>query len=210
VSTTVLQTDQIDDKLKWADTDPRVIEVIRARWSPRAFSQRPIAEADLKLVLEAARWAASSYNEQPWRFFVARRSDPHFPKFLSILSAPNQLWAKDAQVLMFIAYKKTFTHNGSPNRYGLHDAGQAFANLALQATALGFHVHGMAGFDNDRARKELAIPDDFGLGAAVAIGYAGSPEQLPEQYRTMETAPRVRKPLADIAFGSGWNDPAGL
>lgn len=195
---------------KWADTDPAVLEVIRARWSPRAFASEPISDHDLKLILEAARWAASSYNEQPWRFLVARKSDPHFPKFVDILVPGNQIWAKHAEVLMITAYKETFSHNGSPNRYGLHDAGQAFANLALQAAALGFYAHGMGGFDYERARTELSIPEGFGVGAAIALGYVGDPDSLPESYRSMEQAPRTRKPLPSIAFAGTWDAPLQL
>jgi nitroreductase len=209
VSTSVIDH-QAEDKVKWADTDPAVLDIIRARWSPRAFSDRPITNVDLKLILEAARWAASSYNEQPWRFLIARRGDPHFSKFVNLLVPANQAWAKNAQVLLISAAKKTFSHNGSPNPYGLHDAGQAFANMALQATALGFRIHGMGGFDHERARVELGIPDDFSVGAAIAVGYPGSPEQLGDNYRKSEISPRSRKPLDEIVFGGAWQNALDL
>lgn len=204
MSTTAIESGTAD-RAKWADTDPSVLEVIRARWSPRAFSNRPVADRDLKLVLEAARWAASSYNEQPWRFFIARNGDAHFQSFVQLLMPANQAWAAHAPVLIFIAYKKTFSHNGTPNHYGLHDAGQAFAQLSLQATALGLHTHGMAGFDHDRARTELGLPEDYAFGAAVALGHVGDPSVLPEQFKAMELAPRTRKPLASLVFAGGWN-----
>ena len=197
--------------VKRADTVPEVHELIRARWSPRAFSDRPVNDKDLKTILEAARWAASSYNEQPWRFLVARKSDPAaFKTFLDLLMPLNQAWAKAAPVLIITAAKKTFSHNGSPNHYGLHDTGQALAHLFLQATALGLHAHGMGGFDHERARRELGIPDDYEVGAAVALGYVGSPDQLDERYRQSELAKRVRKPLSETAFGAHWATPLEL
>lgn len=193
---------------KFADTVPGVHELIRARWSPRSFADRDVSAEDLRAVLDAARWAASSYNEQPWRFFVARKSDgAAYEKLLGLLAEANQAWAKTAPVLIIMAAKRTFSHNNAPNRYALHDAGQALANLFLQATALGLHAHGMAGFDRERARKELHIPDDYDLGAAVALGYLGPPDQLPGQYRKSEIAKRTRKPLNEIAFGTNWNEP---
>ena len=113
---------------KLADTHPRVHELIRSRWSPRSFSSREVSDSDLKLVLEAARWAASSYNEQPWRFFIARKGDEAgFEKLLHLLVPQNQAWAKSAPVLIIMAAKKTFSHNKSPNAYALHDAGAALA-----------------------------------------------------------------------------------
>lgn len=185
---------------KLADILPKVHDLVRARWSPRSFSLREVADDDLRAILDAARWASSSYNEQPWRFLVARKSDSSaFDKILSLLAPANQAWAKNAPILMVMAAKRTFSHNSSPNHYGLHDAGQALAHLALQATALRLHSHSMGGFDHQRARKELGIPDDFEIGAAVALGYLGSPEN--------ETAERQRKPLNEIVFNAKWNDP---
>lgn len=196
---------------KRADTLPDVHELIRARWSPRAFSSREVSSEQLKTVLDAARWAASSYNEQPWRFFVTRKSDgAAYDKILGLLSPANQSWAKTAPVLLIMAAKKTFSHNGTPNYYAMHDAGQALAHLFLQATALGLHAHGMAGYDREKARRELHIPDDYDLAAAVALGYLGSPDQLTEQQRQSELAPRQRKPLAEIAFGANWDEPLKL
>jgi nitroreductase len=196
---------------KIADTLPSVHELIRRRWSPRSFSAREVSTEDLKTILEAARWAASSNNEQPWRFLVARKSDgAAYERILHLLVPANQAWAKTAPVLIIMAAKRTFSHNGSPNRYGLHDAGQALAHLFLQAIALGLHAHGMAGFDADRARKELEIPDDYDLGAAVALGYLASPDQLPEKYRQSEVSKRQRKPLNEIVFGANWNEPLQL
>jgi nitroreductase len=188
---------------KLADTLPSVHELIRARWSPRAFSSREVSDGDLKTIFEAGRWAASSFNEQPWRFLVARKSDgAAYDKILNVLVPFNQAWARSAPVLFLMAAKRTFSHDNSPNRYAVHDAGQALAQVFLQATALGLHAHGMAGFDGERARTGLGIPGDYDLGAAVALGYLGSPDELPAQQRESELAPRTRKPLQEIVFGA--------
>ncbi len=162
-------------------------------------------------MLDAARWAASSNNEQPWRFIVARKSDgPFYDQMLSLLAPSNQSWAKTAPVLIFTAAKKDFTRDGKPNLHAMHDTGAALAHLFLQATALGLHAHGMAGFDREKARTELGIPDGFELGAAVALGYLGSPDDLSEPYREREKAARQRKPLSEIVFGGHWNEPLAL
>jgi nitroreductase len=196
---------------KLAETDAAVHDLFRQRWSPRAFSSRDVSSEDLRSVLEAARWAASSYNEQPWRFFIARKSDPEpFKRFLDVLVPANQVWASSAPVLIIMAAQKKFTHNGADNYYALHDTGQALAHLMLQATALGLHAHAMAGFDREKARKEIGIPDDYAIGAAVALGYLGNPDQLPEQMRKAEMAKRQRKPLREVAFGPHWGESLGL
>jgi nitroreductase len=196
-------------KLSPVPTD--VHGLIAARWSPRSFSNRNVSDSDLKLVFDAARWAASSYNEQPWRFLVARKSDhDSYQKLLGILVDFNQGWAKSAPVLFIMAAKKTFTEKGSPNRFALHDAGQALATLMLQATALGLHAHAMAGFDEEKARRELHIPGDYEVGAAVALGYLSKPEDLPTQYRGGETAERQRKPISEVVFGADWNSSPGF
>jgi nitroreductase len=197
---------------KLADTLPGVHSLIRARWSPRAFNGKDIAPADLAAILEAGRWAASSYNEQPWRFIVAaKNTDPAgFQKLLGLLLPFNQAWAKSAPVLLITAGKKTFSHNGTPNRYALHDAGAALASMFLQAEALGIYAHGMGGFDQERARVELGVPDDFEIGAAAAFGYLGSPDELPEQMKQQELAKRQRKPLSEIAFSTEWQQSLAL
>ena len=196
-----------------ADPDilPGVHDLFRSRWSPRAFAGRPVSNQDLRTILEAGRWAASSYNEQPWRFVVARKSDgPLYDKVLGVLLPFNQAWAKSAPVLIITAAKQTFTHNGTPNLHAMHDAGAALAHIALQATALGLRAHAMAGFDREKARIELGIPEGYEPAAAVALGYPGSPDDLPSPYRERELAPRARKPLDDLVFGGHWNEPLVL
>lgn len=197
---------------KDADTLPTVHELIRTRWSPRSFSDRPVSSEELKTILEASRWAASSNNEQPWRFLIARKSDSEaYSRILSLLVPGNQEWAKTAPVLIIMAAKRTFSHNGSPNSYALHDTGAALAHLMLQAHALGLYAHGMAGFDRVRAREVLSIPDDYDLGAAVALGYRDSPDKLTnERHRNSELGKRSRRPLNELVFGAHWDEPPNL
>jgi nitroreductase len=187
--------------LKLAQTQQPVHELIAKRWSPRAFSDREVTPEQLTSLLEAARWATSSYNEQPWRFIVASKRDPEtYNRLFGSLMELNQLWARSAPVLILSLGKKTFSHNGTPNPYALHDAGMAFSNLALQATSMGLSVHFMGGFDRAVARSAFQIPDDFELGAVAAVGYAGDPDSLPEKFRQAELAPRTRKPLAELIY----------
>ena len=201
-------TDTIE-KLKHAPDVAGVHELIRRRWSPRAFSEKEISPAQLKAIFEAARWAASSYNEQPWRFLVGRRGDETYKKIFDSLIEFNQAWARTAPVLVLTAAKKTFTGKGTPNHYGLHDTGAATAVLALQATGDGLHTHSMAGFDAEQARAAFGIPTDYDIGAVTAIGYFGDPASLPAHLEKMEVEPRQRKPLEEIVF-SDWEKPALL
>ncbi len=195
------------EALKRAPAIDGVPELILKRWSPRAFSEREIAAADLEKLFLAASWAASSYNEQPWRFLVGRKGDETYTKILGALVEFNQSWAKSAPVLVLSAGKKTFSHNGSANAYGLHDTGAATAYFGLAATALGFHTHSMAGFDKELARASFGIPSDYEIGAVTAVGYVGDPSGLPEQLQKNELAPRTRKPLSEIVF-SEWDTAA--
>jgi len=190
---------------KPAPTSFPIHDLLQRRWSPRAFADRAVATADLCAVLEAARWAASSANEQPWRFLVARREEPvAFAKLLECLVPGNQRWAGAAPVLILTATRRTFQRNDKPNRHAMHDAGLALANLLVEATARGLHAHPMAGFDVDAARAAFAIPAEFDLAAVTALGYAGDPERLPEDLRDRELAPRSRHPLSETAFASEW------
>lgn len=200
---------EVTEKLKHAPDVTGVEGLIRRRWSPRAFSGKEVSTADLKKLFEAARWAASSSNEQPWRFLVGRRGDETYQKIFNSLVEFNQLWAKSAPVLVLSVAKKTFSNNGSPNRHGLHDTGAATATLALQATANGLHSHSMAGFDTELARASFAIPSDYDMGAVTAIGYFGDPAGLPERMAKTEVSPRQRKPLEEFVF-SAWEKPAQL
>jgi nitroreductase len=200
---------EVIDQLKHAPDVAGVEHLIRRRWSPRAYSDREVSAAELKKLFEAARWAASSSNEQPWRFLVGRRGDETYQKIFNALVEFNQTWAKSAPVLVLSVGKMTFTQKGTPNRHGLHDTGAAMANLALQATADGLHTHSMAGFDNEQMRASFGISSDYELGAVTAIGYFGDPANLPEHLHKMEVSPRQRKPLEEFVF-SAWEQPAQL
>lgn len=191
-----------------APTDHDVHELIRTRRSPLAFASKPVGDAELRALLEAARWAASCYNEQPWRFIVARREHTaQFEQLLSCLVETNQVWAKHAGVLMLSVASMAFALNGKPNRHAYHDVGLAAAQLTTQATALGLGVHQMAGFSPDRARELYAIPAGFEPVAALAIGYPGNPDDLPETLRQRELGERKRRPQAEFAFTGTWGQP---
>lgn len=168
------------------------------RWSPRAMSGEPLADHQILTLLEAARWAPSGYNEQPWRFCYAKRGTAHFDTFLGFLVEANRAWCASAAALFVLCSRKTFTRNGKPNVSHLFDAGAAWENLALQATAMGLVAHGMAGFDPAKARAGLNVPDDFDIPAMIAVGKPGRAEDLPEALRAMEQ-PSPRKPVGEWA-----------
>src|SRR5687768_10275882 len=185
-----------------------VDELIRRRWSPRAFSSRPVEREKLLSVLEAARWAPSSFNGQPWAFLVAAKDDPaEFERMLSCLVPQNQVWAKEAPVLMIAVAKTLFEHNAKPNRHAWYDTGQAVAFLTLEATALDLGVHQMAGFSADKARELYAIPDAAEPTSAIALGYVGDPNSLDDKLRERELAPGKRKPLEEFVFTGRWGRP---
>ena len=190
-----------------AGYDQAVKELLERRRSPYAFSPRLVESEKLRAVFEAARSAPSSYNEQPWRFIVATRDDREaYQRLLSVLVEGNRQWAKNAPVLMVSVAKLDFA-NGNPNRHAFHDVGQAAAYLTIQATALGLMVHQMGGFDAAQARELLHIPAGYEAVAAIALGYPGDPEDLPEPMRSRENGPRRRKPLAEVVFEGSWNRP---
>jgi nitroreductase len=192
-------------KTSLTETRVQVHDLIKERLSPLAYSDRPVGADELRSLLEAARWAASSYNEQPWHFIVATKEDPEgFERLLGCLVPANALWARNAPVLMLSVAKLAYDSNGSPNRHAFHDVGQAAANLALQATALGLAVHQMGGFDVARAREEFSIPEGYEPVAAVAVGYPGDPESLPEKLRARAGAPRTRRELSEFVFAGRW------
>ena len=165
------------------------------RWSPYAFSSESVDEEALMSALEAARWAASSYNEQPWRFLIARNEEDH-QKFVDFLLPQNQVWAKSAPVLLLVIAKKTFSHNGKENVTHQYDAGTASGYLTFQLAQNGLHSHGMAGFDKDMARASLGIPSDFEPMAVYAIGHHGSTSQLPPEVQARDAA-SGRRPMKE-------------
>jgi nitroreductase len=198
------------DKLKQAPAIDGVLPILLHRWSPRSFADREVASADLAKVFEAARWAASSYNEQPWRFLVGIRNSLTYSKIFDSLVPFNQIWAVHAPVLILGVAKTNFSHNEAANRVALYDLGAAACYLTLQAAALGLATHQMAGFDHEAAHKALGIPEDYLAGAVIALGYQGEPAALTnDQMLTQEVAPRQRKPLNELVFSS-WGTSADL
>jgi nitroreductase len=194
-----------------AQRAPGIHELLEKRFSPRAFSSRPVEEAKLRKLFEAARSAPSSYNEQPWRFVMGTRQNPEaFVRLLETLAEPNREWAQHAPVLVLSVAKLDFTHSAKPNRHAWHDVGQAAAYLTLQATALGLYVHQMGGFDAARARQLLGIPQGYEPVAMMAVGYLGGPEAVPELQHPHNRPPRARKPLDSLAFDGIWDKPWSL
>jgi nitroreductase len=186
-----------------------VHELIRERWSPRAFSSAPVSRETLSVLFEAARWAPSSMNEQPWRFVVANLADDPegHARIGSTLVPFNASWAMRAPVLMMVAAKTAFTYNGAPNHSALYDAGQAVALLSMQATTFGLALHQMGGFDLDRAHLLLGIPEGYEPVVALALGYPGDGAGLSPELRARETAPRTRRPSGELVFGGQWDAP---
>ncbi len=169
------------------------------RWSPRAMSGESIAVGELMSLFEAAHWAPSSYNGQPWRFLLAHRDTQFFPVFLGLLVEANQAWCKNASALVVVVSRKNFEHNGKPAITHSYDTGAAAQNLTLQGWIQGLVVHSMQGFDYDKARSDLHVPDDHSVEAMIAIGRPGDPGQLPEALAGRET-PSPRKPISDVVF----------
>jgi nitroreductase len=173
------------------------------RWSPRAFDGTPLTEAQILTILEAASWAPSAFNAQPWRFVYAVKGTPEFDRLLGVLVEFNQSWAKDAGALVFIASRTHFELKVGAEPQPLYshsfDAGAAWGQLALQAHLLGLHAHGMTGLDFARAAEALGLPEGYRVEAAAAIGSKADPSRLPEALRARE-APSPRRPLAEIAF----------
>jgi nitroreductase len=191
---------------KPAHTAFPVHDLIRDRWSPRAFADKPVEHKVLTSLFEAARWAPSSYNAQPWVYIVATKEHPEeFSKMLGVLVEFNAGWAKSAPILALAVSHLNFKHNGAPNRNAFYDTGAASALLSVEATARGLVVHQMAGFDPANAKREYEIPQEYEAIAAMAIGYPGDPQSLPAgQLRDGETAPRTRKPLAEFVMSGRW------
>jgi len=196
---------------KLAETQFPIHDLLRRRWSPLAFADRLVEPEKLGSILEAARWAASSFNEQPWGFIVATKQDePEWSRLLSCLVEGNQVWAKQAPVLMVSVVKLTFGRNGESNRHAWHDVGLAVGNLVVQATSLGLSVHQMAGILPDKVRELYGIPLGFDPVAGLALGYVGGPDSLPESLHQREQAKRMGKPLAEFIFSTRWGQGSPL
>lgn len=198
---------------KPAVNDHPILEPLRERWSPYAFAPTPVSRATLRSLFEAARWAPSSFNEQPWRFVVGTPTDAPeaFAKLVDCLFEGNAVWAKDAPVLALALARTAFTHNEKPNRVAFYDTGQAVGALSVQAGALGLHLHQMGGFSLEKARAHFGIPDNVEPVAMIAIGYLGDPESLPtDDLRARHDNPvRSRRPLAETVL-SEWGTRSPL
>ncbi|MBD2078897.1 nitroreductase family protein [Leptolyngbya sp. FACHB-17] len=204
-----VSSDPLVDKV--VPTEYPIESILQNRWSPLAFADCPVEPEKLASVLEAARWAASSFNEQPWSFIVAAKDNPaEFERLLGCLAEGNQEWAKSAPILMISVAKLNFEKNGNENRHAFHDVGAAEANLAAQATALGLHVHQMAGFDVAKAKELYGIPQGYEPVDAIALGYLGDPHQLSERLQQRLSAPRSRKPIQDFVFTGRWQQSSNL
>ena len=194
---------------KPAPSDFPVHELVRERWSPRAFADKPVPQDVLRSIFEAARWAPSSFNEQPWAYIVATKDDKeNFEKMLSVLVDFNVQWAKSAPILALAVAKLAFANNNAPNRNAQYDTGAATALLSVEATARGLAVHQMAGFDAEKARQAFGIPKGWEPIAAIAIGSPGDPASLPEPLKDREMAPRTRKPIAEFVMAGQWGHTA--
>ena len=181
------------------------MQVLAERWSPYGFGDRSVSEADLRSLFEAARWAASSYNEQPWNYLVATRENaPEFARLLGCLVEANQAWAKTAPVLVLGVVSLQFAKNKQDNRAAVHDLGLAAGNLVVEATARGLAVHQMIGILPDKAREVFQIPEHFEAWTALAIGYQADPAILPDALRERDLTPRQRKPLGKFVFTGKW------
>ena len=194
-------------EIKKAPPVQGVMPIFHERWSPRSFSDREVAPETLAKVFEAARWAASSANEQPWRFIVGARGSETFNKIYESLAGLNREWAGNAAYLI-LGVAKTHFGNGRPNPYALYDLGAAASDLTLQAAALGLSTHQIGGFDHQAVRLALDVPEEFTPGAVIALGYRDEPEKLANPALIeRELAARSRKPLSEIVFAE-WGQPA--
>ena len=172
------------------------------RWSPRAMTGEEITREELTRMFEAARWAMSSMNNQPWRFLYAFRNTPHWQTFYNLLTPGNQAWCKDAAALLVVLSKTTFD-NGKPARTHSYDTGAAWYSFALQGVTSGLVVHGMQGFSYDRAKEDLGVPDGYEVEAMIAVGRPGEPDGLPQALQEREQ-PSQRKKVGEFAFEGGF------
>lgn len=197
--------------IKNAATDYPILKLLAERWSPYGFEDRPVSDADLRSLFEAVRWAASSYNEQPWNYLVAtRENSQEFGRLLSCLVEANQAWAKAAPVLVLGVVSLRFAKNKQDNRAAVHDLGLAAGNLVVEATARGLAVHQMIGILPEKAREVYQIPEHFEAWTAMAIGYRAEPSKLPDALKERDLTPRQRKHLSKFVFTGQWGQPSPL
>jgi nitroreductase len=194
---------------KVINPDHPILDILRKRWSPRAFADRPVEPTKLQSLMEAARWAPSCFNEQPWSFIIATKDNAdEYHRLLACLVEKNQSWAKSAPVLMISVAARNFAQTGKPNRHWFHDVGLAVSDLVTQATALDLFVHQMAGFSPDKARETYGIPETHEAVAAIAIGYLGDPNTLPDDLKERELNSATRKKMSEFVFTGKWGESA--
>ena len=191
----VLTTEQDNPRKPEFPIDP----IFTNRWSPRALSGEEITKDELMSLFEAARWAPSSYNNQPWKFVYSMKGDSYWDEFFDLMVDANKSWAKNAGALVLVISRKNFHHNDKPSKTHTFDTGASWQNLALQASISGLVSHGMEGFDYDKAREILELSDQYEIHAMIAIGKPGDKESLSEETRKMES-PNGRKSVSEISF----------
>ncbi|MFY0602183.1 MAG: nitroreductase family protein [Cyclobacteriaceae bacterium] len=190
---------------KTAQTTYKINELIAERWSPRAFSDDVVTDEEILSLFEAARWAPSSMNEQPWRFIYARKGEEAHNKLVDSLMDGNKPWAKNAPVLIAGIIKKTLTRNGKPNGSARYDLGLAVGNLSIQATDLGLSLHQMGGFSPESIKESFGLTDDYEAVVTIALGHIGDPDSLDDTYAEREKSKRSRKPREEVAFHGKFN-----
>lgn len=196
---------------KTARTEYEILNLLKQRWSPRSFSDKKVEKEKLQKIFEAARWSASCFNEQPWRFIVGIKGDgENYEKLFSCFNENNQLWVKTAPVIFFICSKNNFSYSDKPNPYADYDAGQAAAHLSIQAMSENIYVHQMAGIHKDKIIELFEIPDTYHPVAGFALGYLGDPEVLPDQLKEKELADRTRNPLNRIVYSDKWENTSNI
>jgi len=186
-------------QIKTEGVSDKIAENIRKRWSIRSFAETPVADDNVKILFEAARWSASSMNEQPWKFLYAHKADAEaFHRFFDCLVPGNREWCKDAAVLVLSLAKKQFNSNGKPNRHAMHDVGAANSTLLIQAAELDIYGHMLGGFDMQKTIDTFQLDDQWEVACFIALGYADAPDRLEEPFKTREVTPRQRKPLNEV------------
>lgn len=185
--------------IKTANTEYPVIDLIKDRWSARSFSEQPISEESMKTVVEAASWAPSAGNEQPWLYYYAHQGTEGFQQLWECLNGGNQPWCKNAAVLMVSVYRNTFAANGNPNGKAMHDVGMSNSFLMLQAISMRIYTHPMGGYFADKVKEVLKLDETQGIACMIALGYLDDAEKLEEPFKTREITPRERKPLSEIS-----------
>ena len=196
---------------KHANSAHPIQELISRRWSPYSFADQDVANEDLLAIFEAARWAPSSYNEQPWRYILARRADTRaFDKLLSCLVEGNQVWARYAPVLAVGIAMLKFARNGKPNKAASHDLGLAAGNMCVEATARGLYVHQMIGIVPERVRELYSVPQEAEPLTGLAIGHLGDGSNLPEPLQERDRSARERHPVTSFVFQGTWGNAGEL